>query len=792
MHQENISPLTPPNAPMPSSQREPRAQSKQPYTTAWRTGFSGLPQLAFALPYLALLAWFREVDVYHRHFFEPGLIVVAHNFFRVLYIFYLYWIVATPGLLLLRAIARQEFAELGVLERLAAGFFTGAGVWHAAMLAFGFLDLYTVPIAIALTLPVVILSYVPARTAADDICSKVTRANGLGRGALEWLLLAFTGIAFVTLLLVKGLYPGGGHDYFTHYFYYFQTVIKHGGLWPNDVWYQYYYSKGAGLFFLSMLVTDPLAPQLATFCFMTMATIALFLILRRIASGTLWPLVGITLFLCIYISTPGSAVLYSANGGWGDFEKLHEINAALVVAVFWLTLETLSRANRRPILWLIATASAIVCAILINMTIAVYFGLLFALIAAFCAARCQVAPLLVCIGLGAVSIGVFIAVLLLNQLTTGLADDQGIFLFWNYANVEKLAQWGALPLVIMAHLGRQAMVAANVPLSIHTVIFLIESSRLDIVAPLVLGGTIVALPSLVRGRWNRSLDMATLVMAFATLAFIAIALLFGRAQQVSFYRYASFTTAAAIVWGILAWNLDETDSVMSRISRFRPTAVIVLLSCVFYGAYPQMTLGALKRGLSFAVGRYSLDAAYTTQYGPPPRRAWSAIYAGARGAYGVVGPGTPIWSLHIHTYCMLPDCLVESYPSFLMTHHWDRVMFGAPDEAEQTLRAAHLDYFLFTREDEIRDPLPLSPLFSADNIGHSLGILWTDGTTSLLTWLGPGVTPLDRAWIADYRRAVERSGTVQSFPYAAMKQIFAGLDATPHPWRALRLPWQSD
>ena len=78
---------------------------------------------------------------------------------------------------------------------------------------------------------------------------------------------------------------------------------------------------------------------------------------------------------------------------------------------------------------------------------------------------------------------------------------------------------------------------------------------------------------------------------------------------------------------------------------------------------------------------------------------WSAIYSGARGAYGVVGPGTPIWSLHIHTYCMLPDCLVESFPSFLMTHHWDRVMFGTPDEARKTLHAAHLDYFLFTRED---------------------------------------------------------------------------------------------
>jgi hypothetical protein len=777
---------------MASLQREPLIPGKQPHAAAWRTGFFGLPQLAFALPYFALLVWFRGVDAYHRHFSEPGLIVVAHNFFRVLYIFYLFWIVATLGLLLLRAVARQELAELDVLERLTAGFFAGAGVWHAGMLAFGFLDLYTAPIAIALTLPVVILSYVPARAAADDIYRKVTRADRLGGGALKWLLLAFAGIAFVTLLLVKGLYPGGGHDYFTHYFYYFQTVIKNGGLWPNDVWYQYYYSKGAGLFFLSILITDPLAPQLVTFCFMTMATIALFLILKRIASDTLWPLVGIILFLSIFISTPGSAVLYSANGGWGDFEKLHEINAALVVAVFWLMLETLSRINRRPILWSIATTSAIICAILINITIAVYFGALFALIAVFFAVSRQVAPFLVCIGLGAISAGVFIAVLILNQLTTGLADDQGILFFWNYANVEKLAQWGALPLVIMVHLGVQAMVAASAPLSIHTIIFLIESYRLDIIAPLILGGAIVSLPSLARGRWNRSLDMPTLVMASAILTFIAIALLFGRAQQVSFYRFASFTTGSAIVCGILAWNLCSTDSVMSRISKFPLTAIVVLLSCIYYGAYPQMTLDALKRGLSFASGRYSLDTAYTTQYGPPPRRAWSAIYTGARGAYSVLGPGTPIWSLHIHTYCMLPDCLVESYPSFVMTHHWDRVMFGTVDEAKHALQAAHLDYFLFTRDADIRDPLPLSPLFSPDNIGRSLGILWTDGTTSLLTWRRPGIAPLDQAWVTDYRRAVEQSSAVQSFPYVTLKQIFEHLDATPHPWHAFQLPRHGD
>ena len=82
------------------------------------------------------------------------------------------------------------------------------------------------------------------------------------------------------------------------------------------------------------------------------------------------------------------------------------------------------------------------------------------------------------------------------------------------------------------------------------------------------------------------------------------------------------------------------------------------------------------------------------------------------------------------------------------------------------------------------------PLFSPDTIGRSLGIRWTDGTTSLLTWLGPGVAPLDAACIADYRRAVQQSGAVQTFPYEAMKQVFVRLNATPHPWRTFRLPWR--
>jgi hypothetical protein len=119
-------------------------------------------------------------------------------------------------------------------------------------------------------------------------------------------------------------------------------------------------------------------------------------------------------------------------------------------------------------------------------------------------------------------------------------------------------------------------------------------------------------------------------------------------------------------------------------------------------------------------------------------------------------------------------------------------MFGTPAQARDALRSANVNYFLFSRENQITDPLPLSPMFRPDDIAKHLGIRWTDGTTTLLTWLGPGVQPLDQAWLADYRQAVEHSDTVRGFPYETMKQIFARLNATPHPWHPFRLPWQED
>ena len=204
------------------------------------------------------------------------------------------------------------------------GFFAGAGLWHIVLLALGYLNLYTVPVAIAITLPAVACHIWMDATPYPNVGGIFLRGE-----ACTWLnCLLVAGFAFagVLLLMIKGLYPGGGHDYYTHYFYYYQEVIQQGGIWPNKVWYHYYYSKGSGLFFLGILLTDPLAPQLVTFCFMAVAAAALYLTVSDIAPLSNWPAPVSSYSYGIYIFTPG----------WGEFEKNHEFNTVLVIGIIWM------------------------------------------------------------------------------------------------------------------------------------------------------------------------------------------------------------------------------------------------------------------------------------------------------------------------------------------------------------------------------------------------------------------------------------------------------------------------
>jgi hypothetical protein len=771
-----------------------KSLAADPGTTLPRNWGRAVPAVLFAVPYVAALFWFHDVDVYHRHFSESGWIVGAYNAFRLLFIFYLFWIVEAAGALLLHLAAGAELAETAIFERLALCFFTGAGAWHVGMLGLGYLNLYTAPVAIVLTLPFVILSYGDAREAAFTLYGAVgdcrTRISQRDTGTSGPLALGLLAAAFVMLLLVKGLYPGGNVDYFTSYFRYFESVIAHHGIWPNQVWYHYFYDKGAGLFFLAMLLTDPLAPQLVTFCFMAAAALVIFFACRTTAPNTHWPFIATLLFVVIYIYTPN----------WAEFEKTHELTTTLIIAGIWAAGGAFARCGIRPNrLWPIAATAAFAAAVIVTPPIAVVFGAIFGLLfiwyyAAGDRFRARLAFYFAAI-VGALLLGTFAV----NYATAGIFSDLSVLSPWRFSNVEKLDRLDTLPMVLEWTWTVSWNVADYAPLS-RVLKVLDQTSRFDLVYPFVDGAMAVAIVAFfVRhrdgrwaGPWHAPHQVGILLAAVPV--FVAVALTGGRLHFDSFYRFASFMVPLVLVGSVSLWGLpiSGANPRFVRIAHDHRLPFLVFALClvtITIASHPARLFSTiLPRAAQFAVGALSIDTAYTLQPFPFPL-AENGIFSGARGAYAVVGPGIAIWTMHhAITYCMLPGCQMESFREYALPD-WAKIMFGSPEQGREALQASGHDYFLFVRNLPIVDCLPLSPLFSPDNIAQFLGIRWTDGTTVLLTWLAPGVKPLDAAWMGAYRHAVEQSDIVRRFPYEEMKQIFARLDATPHPWQSFALPW---
>jgi hypothetical protein len=743
--------------------------------------------LLFCSGYAALLAWFKYVDVYHTHFSSTGVLVFLNNLFRLLFIFYLFWMIQAAGAAVLRLVGGRDRDALAPLDYLALTFFAGAGPWHVVLLAVGYSSLLNAPVMVILTTPIVALSFGELRLIVPEVRELLRRrfVDGSGLGKAACILLA---LVWSSLFLIKGLYPGaGGGDYFLHYFPAYQAFLEHGSLWPNEVWWHYFYSKGAGLFFLGMLLTDALAPQLVTFCFMSVAGVALYSFVSRLAPRTTWPMISVILFFAIYVYTPG----------WGEFGKLHELNTSFVIAILWMAVLSLDDTTGAGKVWFAAAASTVIAAVIVNTVIGVFLAAVFATLSIFYAFRGERRRCLACLVLAVVAGALVCGILLINYLTTGILNDLTIHYFWKYADIEKLYKWGALPKVLRWNESLARPIGVPLEKSIN---FLNFASRLYLLWPLFCGGLLVAALSVLK-RYHagdfrkRPMSNATLVLIAALATFVILTVTEGRGLSVSFYRFSSFMVPVMIVASIAMWSAP----VRQRATPFLPAlfnhpaaSVIVLALCAaLITAKTRLDRYIVPVGanaLKYAVGMLSADDAYAHQSNGRPVGPWGGIYPGSRGAYAIVGPHTPIWSMHLQTYCMLPSCKMMYYAPFLMTRSWDRVMWGTPEEGQNALRAADLNYFLFSRELEIVDPLPLSRLFSPESIALYLGMRWTDGTTTLLTWLGPDTKPLDDAWVAEYRRAVTQSSHVQSFPNLAMKAIFDRLNATPHPWRPSDLP----
>jgi hypothetical protein len=751
-------------------------------------GFSAaewLAVVALFFGFIGVVAWFDGVDFYHRHFFDTGAVAAVNNAMRIVFVGIFSWLIYAPGAGVAALImSPDERAALSPAERAVLGFGIGVGIWHVAMLILGVLGLYYQAVMVALCLAVLAASarhfgsvaVAGRRKVADRLAElRKRRVSPLEVGVILVAIVA------AWLLLRRGLYPGGGSDYFSHYFYYYLAVLKNHGLAPNDVWYHYYYSKGGGLVFLGMLLTDPEAPALTTFPCVIFAAVAIMTLAARLAPGSLWPAAGALIYLLYYLLS------FNDSGG-NEFQKDHEEITALVVLTAWAL--CMERCAPPRLFRVMAASSAIAAAIVtqaIGALLAVYAGLLCAWSVVQRRWREMWAYGVVAAAIAAVVLAMFV----LSYLQTGLASDQPIDLMLRFADVERLDRWGVIPQVIAVAWIRDNYRALVPPFGWEVLGELARYMRLRGLWPFLVGPIIAAIIICVVDRfapWKRPRlsDQAEASLAGATavnltvllLLFIGLAILAGRAQSVSFDRLSTFFVPLLVLLAIAggAWLLN--GKLQSRGDFWTGTVLPAVLLIAVLGAWqgkdhwlrrvPRETADALW----FLSGRISVADGYAhlnSGYLP------SAINPSALAAARQLPPGTPIWGTNIESFCMVPGCLIEGVISFKMSGRLDEILGGDPELAKQRLQEAGLNYFLFMKEFRIIDLLPFSRLFAPDTIGRYLGVKWSDGSTFLLTWIGPDTTPIGPDFLKAYERRRAEPDALRWFKFDQLAPLIAAI-----------------
>ncbi|WP_421999498.1 hypothetical protein [Reyranella sp.] len=748
----------------------------EPSAEGSRARPSLIGQLAFVGGFAAVLAFFGLVDFYDAHFFETGYSAL-YNALRVVFAGYFFWLLAYVGQVFLGAAAgRATVAGIPLHERLALGFFAGAAVVTVVMLAAGYLGLYWRWIAVAAALPVMALScrdFVAACGEARTSIGRFLRESSTAEAILAAAMVVLVFVCGAALLLVKGLYPQGGHDYYQHYSQFYTLVVERHDIWLNDFWYQYYYSKGLGVTFLGMLLSDALAPSLVAFCFACAGALALFSLVDRFCSRTVWPWVAVALYLALDVHTLGTG-FYAANGGWGHFQKPHELNAPLLLGILWMSVGMVRATGlERRAWWAAAAACAVIAPYLLVISAAIVG--LFAVVATVVFFFLDRASARSFFGL-AVAAGCGLAsVLVLNYVTTSIPSDIGLEIWWPIIDFHALDKAGILYDIVNAAYRRTDAVARGVSFRGFDMLdFVRNASRLDILATFAWGG-LAGLAAWLVGRAvlrrratadATAADASNRVAGALVLAFVAsigaVTITVGASEPVSYVRASSFMLPLTIALAAIAWQFALAGADWRGVGRIVLGAVVpVALAAVTlvqaYESQKKTLTVVMATAIRFADGRYSIFDAYRDQSGWPALPDSTAIYPGMHEAWKSIGPGRRLWTFNVHTYCMLPGCRAESHISSRLSPRRTEILYGSPEVARKVLQEEGLHYFFIATRRDIRDPMICTPLFSPDTIRDYLGVKWSDGTDALLTWKGPGIAPLSQEWVDKYRKALKDS-----------------------------------
>ncbi|MBI5519125.1 MAG: hypothetical protein HY916_03580 [Desulfovibrio sp.] len=743
--------------------------------TGWCDGARRwLLAVLLGLTHYGIFIWFRTHDIWNVGQETSPSLIFAWTLGRLGMMLCLGLGFLSLGRLVL-ALHWRRVEELGVLERMLACFFVGTAVLRMAMFGLGLASAYTPGIALGLTLPLVVAF--PLLFDVRRLYCEV--ADSLRAKALESLFVL--GLCLLAAVMLGFVYFGSCQysfdgDYLTHYGPYYESVVRNGGLAPNDVWYQYFYSKGAGLFYLSMLLTDRAGPLLISFMHLCAATALLFVVIRRVSGSPLWGL--------------SAAVFMLGMMAWpvdGFFVKHHcEISAIILFVT--VVVVGMTAARRFGNLFLTLACLSQASLMLYSLQAGAYtliFAGCYGLNSLFRRDGGKFLRYSLVIGLGVV---VACSALLLNYQLTGLYEITPFRLFLRFWNQEIFSRWVSPYLMFylsegsspdLGTLGFSGMLQnifmygrlfrlekfffvkpfwlLSLPMLalgfwgwyrkanptqagadffgflLRPAVHNGERRRLDqgLSLPLPFAGAEV----LVRGIASDSLADTrknllryVLVPAFGMclLVFLVFALV---SQPISIFRASEFVSIYVTLF--IFSVLIICHSMSSSLLGYRLLGVIVPVAfalVAFSWTVEASKGGKVTRPLKFALGMLQPNEL------SPAEPGLQQVYGQVRKASG---ENSLLVSLNLNVdfgplFLQHPGIMTEVSYSF--GNRWHEVVFNEPEDAMRACKELGINHFLVDLQAPFFGALPFSPLFSDESLRTNFRIIWQYGKRYLLTW----------------------------------------------------------
>lgn len=387
---------------------------------------------------------------------------------------------------------------------------------------------------------------------------------------------------------------------------------------------------------------------------------------------------------------------------------------------------------------------------------------------------------------GSAAAAVLAGLLALNYATTGMAEISPFRPFWRHADQTVFSRWVSPYLMTLLEEGSAAGMGdvqlvnweGSTRLEFVAQLVRVRAARFFVLDGLVspeylVGGWVAGLCLLlVRGRRTR-LDFGQAAIPVVGTLAVAVGLSQVANQPVSVYRYFSFTiffTVAAPTLGwVLVFRLAPSRQWVGLTSYILPTVVV---GAATYHGFADVPTDEYDHAVKFAGGNVSLADAY---------RRRGAVSEPAVAYRKQIGTAARVYTFNLNDYSMSPGAEVESFVSFGLHQDWHTVMFEPPAAARAALQAQRLDYFVINFKSRVIDVLQYAPLFRPENLAQNFAVAWTDGDVYLLTWAGPGTTPLPESFFWRYTDE-HFAGTIDLKPlYDQVARIYAANRGRPYP-----------